>query len=388
LSIARNWQSTPPLQTPIVFDGAMLLVAGHERLLAYNESAHQIWCVLSQGGSPADAAAMLSRSFALDPNHAQTEVDAIVDHWQSEGLFEPESERSTIPDVTHRAAPPAPRSWGEQWTCRFGDRLVDFAVEDARRAATFRLPFHLLEVPSRVADARLEIRELGNDVVAVIRDGRERARVSHELGLKDAIHLALIDLIWPDYPVATAIHAAAVARGDVGLCFPAPSGRGKSTLIAHLLANGFEYLADDLTVLDDAGRILPWPLPVSVKKGSWDVLDRQHPELRSSPYFALKHTDVRFLSPPNAWSATPTELRALIFPSYRQSHPPELQRIRPIEALIELREAGIWLGHPLTETKARQFLSMLEATPSYKLVYESLTDATQLIDQLRSTVDV
>lgn len=382
MSIERDRQSIPPLRTPIVFDGAMLLVAGRERLLAYNASAHRIWCVLSQGGTPADAAAMLSRSFALDPQRARTEVDAIVDHWQNEGLFKPESERSAVPDVTNQAALAAPDSWGERWTCRFGHRLVDFAVEDGRRAASFRLPFHLLEVPSHVADARLEIRELGDDVVAVVRDGRECARVSHELGLKDAVHLALIDLIWPDYPVATAIHAAAVARGDVGLCFPAPSGRGKSTLVAHLLANGFEYLADDLTVLDDAGRILPWPLPLSVKKGSWDVLDPLHPDLRSSPCFALKHTDVRFLSPPNAWSATPTQLRALIFPSYQRAHAPALRRIRPIESLVELREAGIWLGHPLTETKARQFLSMLEATPSYELIYESLGDATRLIDVL------
>jgi hypothetical protein len=380
--------STHPLslvRKPIVFDEGMLLIANSERLLAYNGTARRVWCTLADGGNAADAAQALAAAFPLDLDQARSDVAAIIDHWANEGLLAPECNRQPAKDPSEASPlPNAPRCWAEQWMCRFGGRLVEFRVENARRAAVFRLPFHALEVSSGHShiDARLEIRELGNDAVAILRDGCERTRVYRDEGLKEAIHLAVIDLLWPAHPVSVVVHAAAVARGGMGMCFPAPSGSGKSTLIAHLLANGYEYLVDDLTALDERHRILPWPLPLSVKKGSWDLLAPVHPQLRSSPQFAAGDTRVRFLSRPDAWMTMPKPLSALIFPFYERSQRAALHRIRPLEALIHLCNAGIWLGHPLTEARVTPFLSTLEVLPSYALTYDRLSDATQLLDEL------
>ncbi len=46
------------------------------------------------------------------------------------------------------------------------------------------------------------------------------------------------------------LHAACVARNNVGILLPGVSGSGKSTLCAWLLTRGFEYLSDELVSLD------------------------------------------------------------------------------------------------------------------------------------------
>lgn len=64
----------------------------------------------------------------------------------------------------------------------------------------------------------------------------------------------------------TAIHAAALARGERGLILVGDSGAGKTTLTFELAARGFEYLTDDLVVLGDGGRLSPFPKPLGIKE--------------------------------------------------------------------------------------------------------------------------
>jgi hypothetical protein len=361
----------------------MLLVASAGRLFAYNATAHQVWSALADGRTPADAASALATAFGLDHDQARKDVESIVAHWSREGLLSPDPKAdppSAAP--SDEPLPPHPPSWAAQWTCRFGSHLVEFAVEDVRRVSFLRSPFKPLEVDRGTPDARIDVRALGDDTSVVLRDGRERARVTGQPGLKEGIHQALIEFIWPDHPVSVLIHASAVAVHGVGISFPAPSGSGKSTLVAHLIGNGFEYLADDLTALDASGQVLPWPVPVSVKQGSWTLLDELHPELRSSPAFKVRETQARLFTPRRAWTARPTPLRALVFPRFVESGHMELTRIRPFEALVLLREAGLWLGYPLAEERVSRFLSRLESTPAYTLMYGELADATEAMVKL------
>ena len=57
-----------------------------------------------------------------------------------------------------------------------------------------------------------------------------------------------------------------------------PSGSGKSTLAAGLIGQGYDFLADDLVALAEPdGAIVPWPLPLSIKQGSIEVIHRGKP---------------------------------------------------------------------------------------------------------------
>jgi hypothetical protein len=58
-----------------------------------------------------------------------------------------------------------------------------------------------------------------------------------------------------------------------GIVLPGASGSGKSTLSAGLVRAGLGYLTDELVALDlTSGQLLPYPKPITVKPGSFAVL--------------------------------------------------------------------------------------------------------------------
>jgi hypothetical protein len=73
-------------------------------------------------------------------------------------------------------------------------------------------------------------------------------------------------------------HSGGLEASGAGILVPAASGSGKSTLTAGLVRAGLGYLSDELVALElDAagsgpGRLLPYPKPITVKPGSFDVL--------------------------------------------------------------------------------------------------------------------
>jgi hypothetical protein len=370
------------LPTPITFDGGMLLVATAERLLAYNASAHHIWSELAEGRTPSEIAATLAATFGMDPAAVSADVDAIVAHWKEEGVLDG---RFQVPSPPVEPDPPDAAGeavWAVRWVCRLGARLVEFAVEDATSAARLRGALRPLEVDRGTPEARIEVRASGDGTSIVLRDGRVRRRFIRLDGLKEAVYESVLGVLWPERAIDTLIHAGAVARHGIGLCLAAASGSGKSTLVAQLCGLGYQYLTDDLAAIDRTGEVLPLPLPMSLKEGSWPFLDHLRPQLESSPAFRVRETWARLITPPGAWDARPTPVGALVFPRYAPGSRAVVQRIRPSDALVKLREAGVWLGHPLTEEHVTRIARWLERTPAYTLEYGDPTAAPQHIDDI------
>lgn len=76
------------------------------------------------------------------------------------------------------------------------------------------------------------------------------------------------------------VRAGAVSCGPVGLLLPASPRAGKSTLVAGLVRGGFSFLTDDLAALDPrSGRMIPFPLPLWIKRGSLGLLPDLDPRL-------------------------------------------------------------------------------------------------------------
>lgn len=95
------------------------------------------------------------------------------------------------------------------------------------------------------------------------------------------------------------VHAAAVTNGKKAILIPAGSGSGKTTLAAMLQRNGYRLLSDDFIPIDkEEFRAWHFPIAMSVKSGSLDVLSDIYPNLAQEP---LKHTNsnktVRYLYP-------------------------------------------------------------------------------------------
>jgi hypothetical protein len=102
---------------------------------------------------------------------------------------------------------------------------------------------YLLDVPRA---ARFLVSEAGDEITCFPSRGLGRSRFYHLL-LDQALPLALGlmgDLV---------LHASAVVHGEEAMALAGPSGRGKSTLAAHLGARGAQVLTDDCLVLRDTG---------------------------------------------------------------------------------------------------------------------------------------
>ncbi len=61
------------------------------------------------------------------------------------------------------------------------------------------------------------------------------------------------------------VHAAALTAHDQTLVIRGASGAGKTTLALALLGRGWRLHSDDVAVLDDAGRVHPFPKPMNVR---------------------------------------------------------------------------------------------------------------------------
>jgi hypothetical protein len=117
--------------------------------------------------------------------------------------------------------------------------------------------------------------------VCVRISGAPTGSPAHQYELRDARGVLLVaagpdDLLaglqnWLDREVAqraahvTAVHAGVVAWGERAILLPAPSGAGKTTLVAALLERGASYYSDELALLDPSGRVHPYPRHLMVR---------------------------------------------------------------------------------------------------------------------------
>jgi hypothetical protein len=239
-----------------------------------------------------------------------------------------------------------------------------------------------LETPGASPQTRIEIRGSASTEAVLIRDGQERMRTSDPALLGGGLWHLVLECIHPDVHWRAIIHGAALARNDRGLVLAGPSGSGKTTLAAGLVSRGFDYLSDDAVPLSEPdGEIVPWPLPLSVKQGSIELLKSRFPELGNAPVYPTKGTEARLLFPSaNVWDATAVKLRTLIFPRFIAGAAPKQRRLPRFEAVQNLLSDRVWLGYPITEARVKSFLDWLDDTPAYAITYGTLDDAVQLVE--------
>lgn len=71
-----------------------------------------------------------------------------------------------------------------------------------------------------------------------------------------------------------AVHAGVVARDGKALAFPAPSGTGKTTLVAAALRAGFDYVSDEALCVDWVGReLVGYPRALALSDWSRGAVD-------------------------------------------------------------------------------------------------------------------
>jgi len=72
------------------------------------------------------------------------------------------------------------------------------------------------------------------------------------------------------------VHAGVVATGGKALVIPGESFSGKTTLVSAMVELGATYYSDEYAVLDDQGRVHPYPRRLSIRGANGSATEERH----------------------------------------------------------------------------------------------------------------
>jgi hypothetical protein len=344
---------------------------------------------MREGRTEESVISEFARAWGIPLSLARTDVSAIIAEWRLQNIMvdrrpgksRPASAKSRSVGATWRELPEA--AWWSEWVCTIRGMPIAFAVE-TELPGPFRFLFAHLETPTATARVRLEIRTGPIGERVLLEDGRERMRTLDPTEIIGALFVAVLEHTRSNLKWFALMHGAALSRRGKGIALAGPSGSGKSTLAAGLIHQGYDFLADDLIALSEPhGKIVPWPLPLSIKQGSIEVVGARHQQLQKAAPYRTKGVEARMLIPPSSvWNSEPVSLRHLIFPRFAEGADPHARRLSAFETMERLLADRVWLGNPITKQRMSVFLSWLDHTPSYALTYGNIDDGMQLIAEI------
>ena len=155
--------------------------------------------------------------------------------------------------------------------CRVGVRVNDTGITDrvvgllppGWKPASSPIVDHLFSLivagRGRAGTRRFNIAYSGSAQIARSFDLDEALRV-----LEVGLHYHVAELS----PRRVFVHAGVVGWNGRAIVIPGRSWSGKSTLVERLVKAGGTYYSDEFAVLDDRGRVHPYPIPLATRKGS------------------------------------------------------------------------------------------------------------------------
>ena len=137
-----------------------------------------------------------------------------------------------------------------------------------------------------------------------------------------------------------ALHAGGVAWADKVMLLVGKSRSGKSTLTAALLGEGWDYLSDDMILIErESLDAKSMPCSLGIKPGGWELLASRFPR-REPPRQHLRADgqSVGYFSPPppRRGFLLPRTVQWIVFPSLSPAEPGNLQALSPLEGLQRL----------------------------------------------------
>lgn len=179
------------------------------------------------------------------------------------------------------------------------------------------------------------------------------------------------------------VHASAITNGKKTILFTANPGNGKTTFAALLQAHGFQLISDDFVPIDrHKFNAYPFPISISVKQGSMDILTPLFPVLeeKTNTYLSPKKI-VRFIPPSNHFDVINSifPVQELIFIEYNSSVDFSLEKLDPIVALKSLLDQ-VWVT-PI-QGNATILLDRVMEISFFKLTYSNNQKALEAISNL------
>ena len=134
------------------------------------------------------------------------------------------------------------------------------------------------------------------------------------------------------------LHAGAASRDGQAVLVPAPMEHGKSTLIAALMLEGFDYLSDEMGVLDPlTGLAVPFAKHITLDQDSLRFFPGLEDRLADRDGISAR-LNQRFVRPEDAGAeiAAPVPVGWLVFPTLDWDGAPRLSPLPRAEAVEKM----------------------------------------------------
>ncbi len=367
----------------IPFEGGLVLLdEPGQRLFAYNASAAIIWDLHEQGLGSEEIGAALADAYGVDAGVATADAGAAIARWERAGLL-----GGPIAPIRRRREPPPKPPVADapiavtHYTLQ--GKIFRIAIAEPQIRDHVEAALRVFACDPAPAALSLEVATIDGPEPYVLRaDGVEQLSVATPPEAVGAVFQRLLETVHADIDWLALIHGAAVVtpRGRAVL-LPGAGGSGKSTLAAWLSQRGYGYLADDMIALRAPdGAAISWPMPHSVKRGSWPLLAPLFPALASAQVERIHERELKFLAAPAAdWERPPTPVGAIVFPRYEPFPQAPIIPLAPIHVIGHLFGDRLWLGGALTRARVEAFLAWVAEIPAFAIEYRTLDEAEALL---------
>ncbi|MFT5137955.1 MAG: hypothetical protein ACI9XU_001801 [Arenicella sp.] len=241
-------------------------------------------------------------------------------------------------------------------------KLVEVALQGMRPERVSKAQGIKLTVSSNEDEWRLQ--DHSNDVKRKIANSGDL--IYH---LTDRIVFHVADKVSDKH----CLHAAAVSFNNNALVIPANSGAGKSSITTWLVANGFDYITDELILMDDNFCIDGIARPIQIKSHGIAAIEhllvKKQPDEGEAYYPGKLANAVPITSLGGQISkAVDHHMRLMIFPHYKKDAEFEFEKLSSAEAGMRLM-ANFVNARNLEGHGFRAMMKMIRQTQCYSLDY-------------------
>jgi len=234
----------------------------------------------------------------------------------------------------------------------------------------------------REARVRFSVIRSSNDTFQLGRDGRRLYEgddldyLSHFL-----LHQLMISLI-RGCVAKLSLHAAALARNGSGLLLCGESASGKSTLSAWLTASGFDYLTDELAVVElDGRRMTGLARSIMLRRDSVFVLEHWLGEGFRPPSSLFAGTsiavDPEILRPRSVCRSAQPGM--IVFPRYRPGEPLTGRRLSAAETTRRILQVATNAAR-LPQSGIPAILALARSVDAFSFDYPEAESAAAWIE--------
>jgi Glycosyl transferase family 2 len=228
--------------------------------------------------------------------------------------------------------------------------------------------------------AHVVIDETADGLFSVAADGTAPVAGLARVDLPTFVMEAVVHGLVNDLTTAVALHAGAVAHNGKAALIAGPTGAGKSSLVAWLIGNGFDYLSDEIALLLAADTTtLGLPRAIVLKPGSAEEVLALPSYQCAKVVPAGEHVMVRpkLVEPVEA---RPHPCRLIVFPHYEAGSGLRVVSMSPAQTALRLVGTNL-NARNLVDGGFRALTGFARQVPAVTLHYGGF-------EQLPGTVDV